>query len=313
MSWRRLLLAGVVLACLAAAAGAAVEWMRFGLRGDRAYGTVHAELTRTFTAMTADLGAVGQAIAADPATGPALVAARGLETGSDAARALFDALDRRLGVTATRSDVAVTIYDSPDGIARAWTGRPSDIPAERLRGSQAWFVTPSPQGLRLIHLVPVMAGDVAPVGVVATEQALSPATAAGSLAPAEYSLPTSVGPAALRLPYEGAGERLAPGAVLLIAPTGEVLVEASITAAQIAETRGEWRRRVVAVVLGIVSLTLLFLIGPVLDRRARGAAVTTNARSDGDGRPAARRRARPSAGSRSTWRSTVAPGCPPWC
>ncbi|MBA2305386.1 MAG: HAMP domain-containing protein, partial [Acidobacteria bacterium] len=191
----------------------------------------------------------------------------------DAARALFDVIDRQLGEAKTRTDVAVTIYDFPDGVARAWAGRPSDIPAERIRTPQSWFVTPSPQGLRLVHVIPVSAGDDAPVGVVATEHALSPAPAAGTIPQTDYLLPTAFGPASLRLGYEGAGDQPRADVVLLKGPSGEVLVEAYISSAQISRARSDWRRRVAAVVLGIVAVTLLLLIGPLMDRRSFASSV----------------------------------------
>ena len=49
------------------------------------------------------------------------------------------------------------------GVARAWVGRPSDIGADRLSGPSAFFVTPSPLGLRLVHVLPIVGpGRAAP-------------------------------------------------------------------------------------------------------------------------------------------------------
>ena len=265
--WPRLLAFGLLLAALAGAGGFALEWQRFGASDAAALRKVDAEISRQFARMTAQLAQLGEAIATDPTTPASLKAARSQQAEPDAARALFDVVDRRLGAARARSDVAVTVYDYPDSLARAWAGRPSDIPDERIRGTREWFVTPSPQGLRLVHLVPVTAGDDAPVGVVATEHALSPAPAAGTIASTEYLLPTAFGAASLRLAFEGAGERPPPGAFLLRAPTGDVLLEASVTPAQIRSARMELRRRVLAVVIGIVAVTVLLLMGPILDRR----------------------------------------------
>ncbi len=213
-----------------------------------------------------------------PATAQALQASRTLQAEPDAARALFDVIDRRLGAAGSRPDVAVTVYDFPDGVARAWAGRPSDIPSERIRSQRSWFVTPSPQGLRLVHVIPVTAGDDAPVGVVATEHALSPASAAGTISSADHLLPTAFGQAALLLRYEGAGEENRPDAVLLRAPSGEVLVEASITADQIERARAGWRRRLFALLLGIGAITLLLLTGPLLDRRSAAGTIPVHRR-----------------------------------
>jgi len=218
--------------------------------------------------MTALLARLGAGIATDQETVRALQTARSLQAEPEAARTLFEVLDRRLGAAKSRADVAVTIYDFPDGVARAWAGRPSDIPGDRIRTPRSWFVTPSPQGLRLVHVLPVSGGDDGPLGVVATEHALSPAPAVATIAPSEYTLQTAFGPASLRLAFEGAGEQTAPGALLLRAPNGDVLVEAQISPRQLALTRAHWRRREAAAVLGILAATLFLLVGPALDARA---------------------------------------------
>jgi signal transduction histidine kinase len=272
VSWRRLLGTGLLIAAIAGALGFALEWRRFGTPGAAAIARVDGEISDDFAAMTSLLSRLGEAIATDRSTARALQALRSQQAGVDTTRTLFDVLDGQLAEVRTRSDIAVTIYDFPDGPARAWAGRPSDIPDERIRTPRAWFVTQSPQGLRLVHTIPVTAGDDAPVGVVAMEHALSPAPAAGTLSPTEYLLPTRFGPAALRLGFEGAGERPRPGAFLLTAPTGEVLAEASIPPEQIAAVRGSWRRDVAAVVLGIIAITVLLLVGPLLDRRITAPA-----------------------------------------
>ena len=271
MRWPRLLGYGLALAALAGAAGLALEWSRFGTSDEAALPKVDAEVRGEFEAMTALLAHLADAIATDPATPAALRGARSQQAEPHAARALFDVADRRLGAARTRSDVAVTIYDYADGVARAWAGRPSDIPGERIRGTRAWFVAPSPQGLRLVHLVPVTAGDDAPLGVVATEHALAPVPAAGYITPTDYRLPTAFGPASLRLGYEGAGERPEAGAFLLRDPTGAVLLEVSLTTGQVRAARGQLRRRVLSVVLGICAVTILLLMGPLLDRRSTAA------------------------------------------
>jgi signal transduction histidine kinase/MFS family permease len=268
VSWRRLVAAGLGTAVLVVAVGFAIEWRRFGTGTSDAFVRVEAEVSREFAEMTARLTRLGDDIAADPMTAQSLQAARAQASGPEAARALFDVVDRHLGSARNRSDVAVTIYDYPDGVARAWAGRPSDIPAERIHGARDWFVTPSPQGLRLVHVVPVSANDDAPVGIVATEHALTAAPVAGSIAPTDYLFPTAFGDAALRLGYEGAGERPRADAVLLRAPTGDVLLEATLLPGQIAAARASLRRTVAAAVLAVLASTLLLLMGPVLDRRA---------------------------------------------
>ncbi|MEX2661906.1 MAG: HAMP domain-containing sensor histidine kinase [Vicinamibacterales bacterium] len=271
--WRRLLAAGVLLAATVGIAGAGLEWARFGRGPAGALAKADADVRRDFDRKTALLARLASAIATDPATARALEAARSLQgtADADAARALFEIIDIRTGEIRERSDIALTIFDLPHGgaRARAWAGRPSDIPDERIRSPLSWFVTPSAQGLRLVHLVPVATGDGPPLAVVVAEQALSAAPAAGALSIDDYTLPTAFGPASVRFQYEGAGEQERRNAFLLRAPSGEVLLEATLPAAQIARARSVLRRRVVAAVLGTLAVTLLLLAGPLLDRRSR--------------------------------------------
>ena len=97
-------------------------------------------------------------------------------------------------------------------------------PNERISGPSTLFVTPSPLGLRLVHVQPITSSEGSRLGAVATEHVLSPAPAATTLTPTDYTLQTGLGPASLRT--EGAGDLSRPGAVLLSTPSGEPLAEA---------------------------------------------------------------------------------------
>ncbi|CAN5878150.1 hypothetical protein BH24ACI5_BH24ACI5_04350 [soil metagenome] len=277
VDWRRLAAAGMLLAAAAGLGGAALEWTRFGRSPAEALARTDVAIRRDFDGKTSLLARLAAAIATDAATASALMAARSLQgsADADAARALFDIIDVRTGEAHDRSDIALTIYDFPDGIARAWVGRPSDMPDEQIRSPRAWFVTPSAQGLRLVHVVPVRAGGDTPVGVVVAEHALSAAPVAGALAADAYTLPTSFGPASVRFQYEGAGEQTRDDAFLLRSPDGDVLLEAALPSEQIARARSVHRRRAVAVALGVLAVTMLLLAGPLLDRRSRPELAAT--------------------------------------
>jgi signal transduction histidine kinase len=251
----------LTLALTAALSGFALEWRWFGTSAAGAVGRTDAEVRGEFDGMTNVLARVASAIAADPG------AAMALQAGPDAAKALFDVVDRHSRSVVDAVGIAVTVYEQPGSTAVAWAGRPSDIPGERTRGTHAWFVTPAPLGLRLVHVLPIGSGD-RPVGVVAVEYPLSPAPAGASIGPAEYLFDTRVGPASLRMQYEGAGERPRPNTIVLRAPGGDALVEASLAPEQIARARSAWRQTVTSVVLVVLALTLLLLIGPALDKRA---------------------------------------------
>ena len=262
MNWRRLLSAGLLAAVAVAGIGFFLEWRRFGSDERGAVARAEREVRERFDAMTSLLGEVAATIASDP------IAAQALQAGHDSAKPLFDVVERHSRAVVDRNDIAVTIYDKFGSNASAWAGRPSsDLPSERVRGPEGWFVTQSALGLRLVHVVPI-GGEDQRLGVVAVEHPLSPAPTGGTIAQARFELPTPIGPASLRMQYEGAGDRVRPNSFVLNAPGGAPLVEASFTPEQIAAARWGWRRRVGAAVMVALALTALFLVGPLLDRRS---------------------------------------------
>jgi signal transduction histidine kinase len=261
VSWRRLLLAGLTAATLTGLCGGLLEFRRFGLTNDAAARRVEAEVRRDFDAVTSRLAAVAASVSGDPR------AAEALGAGPDAARVLFDLVRDAAG--GPDGDVPATIYDSPGNVARAWVGRPSDIPVDRAGGSSAFFVIQTPLGLRLVHVQPVARPDGSRVGAVAAEYPLSPAVPAAAMVAPEYTLPTRVAPVSLRTRVEGAGDRPRPGTFLLRAPAGDPLLEAEIAEQDLVRARTRWRRLVAAAVVIVCGLTLLCLTGPQLDRRAR--------------------------------------------
>ena len=260
--------AGLLAAVVVAGIGFLLEWRRFGTDERGAVVRAEREVRERFDAMTSLLGRVASAIASDP------VAAEALQAGHDSARPLFDVVERHSRTVVEHNDIAVTIYDKFGSNASAWAGRPSDnLPSERVRGPQAWFVTQSALGLRLVHVVPVGEGDQR-LGVVAVEHPLSPAPAGGTLAQTRFELPTPIGPASLRMQYEGAGDRVKPNSFVLRAPGGDPLIEAEFTSEQVAAARRDWRRRVGAAAMVALALTALLLVGPLLDKRSAAPSAT---------------------------------------
>ena len=205
VSVRRLIAAGSAIALAAALAGAIVELWRFGFTQSASAARLERQVRRDFDQMTTVLTQVAVGVAMDPE------AARALSGGSDPARDLFKLLDRRLAnVDDVPDSVAVTIYDRT-GVALAWVGRPSDVGVPtRLNGPSAFFVTPSPLGLRLVHILPILASDQRRVGSVAAEHVLSPSPVAAPSPPAiTSSRRHSVRPRCARAGREQA-TRLAP-------------------------------------------------------------------------------------------------------
>ena len=129
-------------------------------------------------------------------------------------------------------------------LSHGLAGRPTSLVNARA-GSTRGSLCQRRLGLRLVHVLPIGTGDH-PLGVVAVEYPLSPSPAGASIARAEYLFDTRVGPAALRMRYEGAGDQPRPGTIVLRAPGGEPLVEAAVAEEQIAHARAGWRRSVAA-------------------------------------------------------------------
>ena len=103
------------------------------------------------------------------------------------------------------SDLALTVYGR-NAIALAWSGRPSEIPRERILGEPALLVAPGPLGPRLVHLEPVIdnstavtaAGLPRRLGSVAAERVLSPTFGVGDPTLDSFLLPTSIASVSLR-------------------------------------------------------------------------------------------------------------------
>ncbi len=279
VSWRRLLAAGLAAAALAWLGGGLFERWWLGPTDASAAARVETLVRREFAGMTAALDEVASAIASHPA-------ARELTAPPGTSPALFDLLASVREASRNPDDIAVTVYDAVRSDARAWSGRPSDMPPDRIVGPRDLFVTRSALGLRLVLVQPIVgaepaggAGPTAPaapggsegrrVGAVAVEHVLSRAAAGAAIAQVEDSFPTSIAPVSLRPRSEGAGEAPRPGAFLLRTPEGTALLEGVVAPGDVQHARANWRATVTGWVIVILGVTQLLLIGPLLDARSR--------------------------------------------
>jgi signal transduction histidine kinase len=258
-----LLASGLIAAALAGLVGGALERRWFGANDGAAADRVEALVRLEFDQMIAALAGTATRIANDPGV------VQGFATGPEGARTLFDFLASLRARSPRPDDIAITVYDEV-GLARAWSGRPSDIPRERTAGAQDLFVQRSALGLRLVHVYPIASTESRRIGTIAVEQVLSRAVAGAALASTDDSFPTAIAPVMLRLRYEGAGEQRRSGSFVLQTPTNQTLVEAAITPGVLQNARAAWRRTVVGWVTVILGVTMLLLIGPLLDARAGG-------------------------------------------
>jgi len=267
----RLVAGGCAAAALIILGGAAIEVVRLGTADAGAAARVRQDVRAAFVEMTADVEGVARGLAADASVSRAMAT----DAGSDQAdRILFDAAKAAHDRLPEDAEVlAVTIYDA-NGAPRAWAGRASDLPRDRTKGSAVLFVTPSPLGLRLVHLQPIPSpgSDPARLGAVAVEHVLTPAPPSSLLTTTnEYVMPTARGPVSLRL-HDPAGPPPAasPSAATFVieAPDGVRLLDASIATSELASTRLALRRTVGALSIAALAFTVLLLAGPLLDGRA---------------------------------------------
>jgi signal transduction histidine kinase len=256
---RRIFLTGLVCAALAAAAGIAIERTRLG-PDDPAEATARAE--RSARAEIDGVASALNDITASVAREPALFDTAAADPAG--ARPLLDRADQALQAR-TAGVFAVTAY-RPSGTPLAWSGVPSEIGIERIAGPETFFVEHGPLGLRLIYIKPVLdpvSGHR--LGVVASERLISSSRGIRTVTPEEgtLSLPTLV-PVTVRPHDAGASEN----GFVIQSPLGQPLLVARVTAEAIHEMRARWRGDVSALVLGILALTLIIALPPLLRWRA---------------------------------------------
>ena len=256
-SLRRIYSGGLACAFLAAVIGVALERARFGSSEADAFSSVEASVRSEVAAVTTSLNEIASSVAREPGL---LDAAAADPAG---ARALFDLADVSLqgrppGV------FAVTAYRaSGSGTPLAWSGRPSEIPLERLSESEVFFVESGPLGLRLVYVSPVTDASTGHrVGMIAAERVLSASRGIrAASAEAALTIPTIV-PVTVR-PHDssvtGEGHTFA-----IQSPTGAPLLDARVTSAALESAHARWRNNVTAVALVLLALTLLVSIAPLL-------------------------------------------------
>jgi signal transduction histidine kinase len=270
----RLTLAGGLLAALTVLlVGFAIERLRLGSDDADFLARVAADVRGTVDDLSGELRAAASRAnvrAADVTAAP---------TDAEAARALFDAARHALGA-AGRGDAAFTVYGAA-GVPLAWSGRPSELPAQRVLGAEALFVTPGPIGPRLVHLAPVIElPSGRRVGAVAAERviaAVRPDQHGVSAAPA--ILPTSLVPVTVRPRYEGGGERPPTHGFLVSDAAGAPLLEGAVARGALEDLRASYRRTTAGAALLTLALVLLVLAVPLVERRDAPSSAPVRART----------------------------------
>lgn len=275
----RIALGGLLAAVAVALSGWALEGRQLGRSDTDTVARVEREVREKLAAKLAALRTIAGAVAARPD----LVRLDADEI--EGTSRLFALLEDAIGKHAS-DQFAATVYGA-GGVASAWTGRPSDLPRDRVTGPDAIFVVPSPLGLRLFLMRPVFeaagagSGASRRVGTVAAECALSPPSGVATLSSDNFRLPTSIVPVSLRTRYEGAGGSRRPNSFLVSTPDDAPLLEVQVSPDELAAVRARWRRGVIGTAVAIVGVMLLLLVGPILDRRLHARTVAAYARLTG--------------------------------
>lgn len=274
--WRRFAAAGVVVAGAGAIqlTGGLIELARFGITDNAALVRIEQHVTGRFDTMAAAI----ESLAVRLATRPAVIA--GVGGGPGTAAALFDAV-RMAPAASELPDAAVTVYDT-SGAARAWTGRPSEIDAERILGERMFFVAPGSLGLRLVYIEPLFdayAAGSTPlrIGSVAAEVLLSEALGVTGAAAGTFQLPTPIADVVLRpAGHAVAGIDSRPDGAHqfgLLSPQEEPLLEASVAVADLRMTRVRWRRTITDLTLLFMALAVALGALAALRRMPRGGTI----------------------------------------
>lgn len=279
-SWRGAVLAGVAGLMLIQVGGRLIEIGRLGGSDDAAFHKVERHVSRNLTAMAVSL----ESLAARLAVQPAVVA--GIGGGSAALPRLF-AATRAAAADGGVSDVAVTVYGAAAS-ARAWAGRPSEIPARRVLGDRRFFVAPGPLGLRLVYIEPVLeqpGGTASPrrIGSIAAERVLSTAPDVAGAPSDAFRLDAPIADVIVR-PHAGdsaPGPGPGPRAFELRSPHGERLLDATVSGDDLRAARNDWRRAVRDLSLAFVVLVVLVAVLPGAVLAPRRATASEHLRLGG--------------------------------
>ncbi len=255
--------AGTAAALLTAVGGVLLERRRFGSDDRDAVARIERELVQQFNRSGEALAAIASTIANQRDL------IRDAAADEAAARGLFDALERA-APPGTTTATGISVYNSA-GEPLSWTGRVSDLPPERTQGPAALFVAPDALGLRLVRVQPVVEGGrgsaAARLGSVVVERLLG-ADRASPAANDTFLMPASIAPVSVRAAI-GDAQRRSDYAFVIPSSDGQVLVEAEIAPADLADARARWRSQTVGWVLVVLALTTLVCTAPLLEARRR--------------------------------------------
>ena len=269
--WSRPVLIAAIAAAGALLIGYALEWSNYGLTQADTFERVRHQTEGEFRALSKFLGSSSERLA----TTPDIALQLSTESSRQSRTLLFN-----LARDTTSDDyphVATTIYDGT-ATARAWTGRPTELPLSRILGTASTFIVETPLGLRLIVLHPIeglaeysllpdpgsrqnirrRVGSVASEYVLTTDTEIATNTDEALFANLPVKLDFQISETLSLVD----GMR----AFSLESPSGEPLLSVTTTDADLALGRTTWRQTVHQVALALFGSILFILTAPAILR-----------------------------------------------
>jgi hypothetical protein len=262
--WRqlaRIAMSGLMCAFGVAVAGLLLQTIWLGRTTEQSRRRVEADVRSSFDEMARSLQAIARLLS-NPEN--VLAASQGE---ASAARLLFDTAERAL--QGGPDELAVTVY-SADGRPIAWAGRPSELSIDHMQEGDAWFLSQATLGLRLVYLTPLTTGsDARRIGTVAAERSVGPLPPSPSTAQDTFRFRSRIGTVTIDPTPDAPEPGEDPLTFGVSAPTGEPLLTAIITEADLVLARQRWTRAVASLTLVTLTFVLLLTTGSLLDWRNR--------------------------------------------
>ena len=241
---------GLIAAAAIVTGGRAMETASLGSTDRDTLARVEDEVRQIVQARTAELHQIAGRIVVTAEQ----VHAAGAEP--ETARSLFDATAHAIDEQPA-GRASATIF-SPTFTPIAWSGRPAELPVNRLAQGRELFVAPGPLGPRLVYVTPVAdRSGRRPAGSIAVERLLADGALSPSAPEEDVRLLTKLVPVSIRARYEGAGESAPPSGFTVSAADGRPLLEGRVDPAALVALRAGYRSGASDLALAALCLALV--------------------------------------------------------
>jgi signal transduction histidine kinase len=249
----------------------ALGWtaVRFGFSDEALVARVEEDVRRRIDERTDQVVSLARAVSAES---PLIDAASGSREQLADLFARLETLASPRGENLVSATVFVPATTGSGGFrVLAWSDGPGEqsLAADRLSGPGALFVAPGRSGLRLVAVEPVISGD----------RRLGAAVAETILAPATRQIPTSLGPVTIVERFASTSPAGSSTAFVVPAPDGTPLAEVQIDVAALHAQRFRFLRRLLAVALLPLAVTLSLVALLLAGRRRSSRFSRAGARS----------------------------------